>query len=163
MLEGTTPLTRGLLGAGLVVFVCGSFASVSIGAIVITVPAVLRARTEELVAEVPAQVDALRKHQLARDASLGSFVPCGSRGDAVRSLTAEARDRASDPAARCLSTMLGWNPSERLLGAYWTEVDAATADFTVYGVIDADGDGNYAEYRASSRETSRVASLPGVR
>ncbi len=163
MLEGTTPLTRGLLAAGVLVFVCGSVGSVGVAAVAIAVPTVLSARTEELLAEVPAEVDGLRKLQLARDAHYGSFIPCGSRGDAVRSLTAEARDPAKDPAAACLSSMLGWSPTERLLGAYWIEVDAATADFTVYGVIDADGDGDYAEYQASARETARLATLPGVR
>ncbi|MSQ03232.1 MAG: hypothetical protein EXR71_15300 [Myxococcales bacterium] len=163
MLEGTTPLTRGLLAVGVMIFVCGSLASVGVAAIAITVPAVLSARSDQLLAELPSQVDQLRKLQLARAESYGSFVPCGSRGDAVRSLTPDRRDPATDPAAPCLTLMLGWTPPQFLLGAYWIEVDAATADFTVHGIIDVDDDGNYAEYQASASESARLATPPGVR
>jgi hypothetical protein len=46
-------------------------------------------------------------------------------------------------------TLLGWEPIyEEARGTYW--VTTTTTDFTAYGIIDADGDSNFATYRATS-------------
>ena len=45
---------------------------------------------------------------------------------------------------------LDWSPyTEKVRGSYWVEVDADLQNFTVYGVIDVDGDGVFQTYYAT--------------
>lgn len=99
-------------------------------------------------AEVPASLEEIRIAERAWNVAYGGYVVCGSREEALLSMDNHGRDYATDPAAECFAE-LGWAPEHPLRGAYWTEnaLEGGEDRLSIYGVIDADGDGVWAEYR----------------
>lgn len=95
-------------------------------------------------AEAFANVDGIRDAQLHYKEAFDMYVPCGSRAEA------EATLRRGNPKAQrdwevgtCWDT-LGWAPDGKVRGAYWAEVSSEHEHLEVWGIIDIDGDGEFA-------------------
>jgi hypothetical protein len=127
----------------------------------IAVPNFIAMQLKAKRAEVPTNLDGLRAAELAYDATFGGFLPCGSRGAADTMLSVDPHAWADDPAAACFR-QLGWAPDGAVRGSYWVTVDASTGDFTAYGIVDADGDGDQAEYRASRDASAAIVTWAEV-
>lgn len=112
-------------------------------------------------AEVPGNVDGIKTALLAYDAAFDGFVPAGTRAEAeaaLRSGGKEPRAWTGGPGWEAL----GWRPEGPIRGAYWVEVAADGQDFIVYGLCDVDGDGDFAEYTATSRGNATLMNGPNV-
>ncbi len=135
---------------GLLVVFCGGFFTA------IAVPNYVGMEVAAKRAEVPANVDGLKTAELAYEAGFDHFVSAGSRSDAERSLTEDPRPWAGDDGFQTL----GWQPDGNVRGAYWVEVRGRS--FEVHGIIDADGDGTYAEYVATESTNATMITDSGV-
>ena len=96
--------------------------------------------------EVPSNVDAILTAELAYDAAFDSFVPCGSEEEARVALSKNARPWEG---GECWEK-LGWRPDGMVRGGYWVEVNENVV--TIHGICDVDGDGEFAEYKATIQD-----------
>ena len=108
--------------------------------------------------EVPGNIEGIVTAELAYDAAFDGFVAIGSRAEAEAVVRADAgrsaplRDWKGGPAWDAI----GWKPDGQVRGAYWVEVMPYDAGFTVFGIIDLEGDGEIAEFRASPGEKAEL-------
>jgi type IV pilus assembly protein PilA len=112
-------------------------------------------------AEVPGYVDGIKTSELAYNAVYDTFVAAGSREEA------EAELRGNSSVRRAWNggggwDSLGWSPDGPMFGAYWVEVSPDGLDFTVHGLCDVDGDGEYAEYTATTLHSAMLVTAPDV-
>ncbi len=112
--------------------------------------------------EVPAYVDGLKTAQLAYDAAFDTYVPVGSREQAEQELWSSGGKSQRPWEGDAAWEKLGWRPDGMIRGAYWVEVDADNRDFTVHGLCDVDGDGEFAEYVASGSDNARLVTSPNT-
>ena len=109
--------------------------------------------------EVPGYVDGLKTAELAYDAAFDTYVPVGSRAAAEEQIRWNGKEpRAWDGGGEWET--LGWSPDGMSRGAYWVEVEGHS--FTVHGLCDVDGDGDFAEYVATERENARMVTGPNT-
>ncbi|MEL6345032.1 MAG: hypothetical protein AAFV53_18090 [Myxococcota bacterium] len=111
-------------------------------------------------AEVPANVDAIKVAQLAYDAAFDGYVSIPTpHPRAIDDLDREAVLWTVD--AEGFET-LAWGPDGPVRGTYWVEVSPDGEDFTVHGMIDADGDEVPAHYVATPNESAHALTGPNV-
>jgi hypothetical protein len=157
-----TPLYIGLgIGGCLLLVVLGAVAVPFLGIIgAIAIPNYVAMSMKAERAEVPSNVDGIKTAQLAYDAAFDGFVDASSRAEAEREISGgagrEPRPWGHDPGFNTI----GWRPDGDVRGAYWVEVQGN--DFTVHGICDVDGDGQYAEYTATSSINSTLITSPDV-
>ena len=141
------PLACGLAVLG--VFVLAFFLVPLIGVVAaIAIPNFIDMQQRAKRAEVPANVDGIRTAQLAYDAAFDEFVyisePVPRSPDFLDGQAVPWNDFGGDFGE------LGWAPDGHVRGTYWVESGGSgIADFTVHGMIDADGDGWPAHYTAT--------------
>ncbi|MDP2309420.1 MAG: hypothetical protein Q8P18_25590 [Pseudomonadota bacterium] len=138
---------------GLVVCI-GSIPVVGILA-AIAIPNFVAMQLKAKRAEVPANVNGLATAQLAYDAAFDTFVPASSREEAEAELRAGGQEPRMWKGGGAWGT-IGWQPDGPVRGAYWVEVDSEEGDFTAHGLCDVDGDGDFAEYVATSESRARM-------
>jgi type II secretory pathway pseudopilin PulG len=139
-----------LLGAAVVaVPVIGVLAAIAI-------PNFVAMQLKAKRSEVPANVDGLKTAELAYDAAFDTFIAFGDEQSARRGLGKSQREWAATEG----SDKLGWRPDGLVRGGYWVEVHGSS--FVVHGICDVDGDGEYAEYTATSSINSTLVSPPDV-
>lgn len=129
------------------VFVLGLLAAIAI-------PNFVQMQLRAKRSEVPANVEAIRTAELAYQAAFEEFVEVSSEREAMRS--PPGRD-PQDWLGGEDWERLGWAPDDPLRGVYWVELSDDDG-FVVYGRCDVDGDGEYAEYRATRDEPARLTS-----
>jgi hypothetical protein len=139
------------------VVVIGGLFLVFFGGIVaaIAVPNFIMMQLKAKRSEVPANVDGIMTAELSYDAAFDTFVPAGSKAQALRSLSKEQHTFESDAGFQTI----GWQPDGLVRGGYWVELHGDS--FVVHGIIDADGDGEYAEYVADGGP-ARLVTGPNV-
>lgn len=109
----------------------------------IAIPNFITMQRKAKRSEVPVNVDAIKTAQLMYDAMYDGFLPVGhppTPGELGK--TPRPWTGGPDWAA------LPWSPDGLVRGAYWVEVSGD--DFIVHGACDVDGDGEAAEYTATS-------------
>ena len=91
----------------------------------------------------------------------GEFMACGTQ-EGARARAAAGRSAWDPNADDGCWTMLGWEPDEpdSSPGGFWVEVDGDS--FTVHGLVDADGDGQFAEWVATKDAAAEQVSADGV-
>lgn len=124
----------------------------------IAVPNFLEMQLRAKRAEVPGNVDGIRTAQLAYQAAFDQFQPVPAAPRPTATLGKEQVAWSGDAAW----DRLGWRPDGEVRGTYWVEVAADGADFTVHGMIDADGDGNPAHYTATRDQGATQVTGPDV-
>jgi len=102
--------------------------------------------------EAPANVTEIRGVQLSYMAAFDTYVSCGSREEAERALSSGNPKAQRHWEGGEGWEELGWRPDGKVRGAYWVEVNPAGDRFEVWGIIDIDGDGERAVFRATDRE-----------
>ncbi len=136
---------------------CGLFAIPVVGIVAaIAIPNFVAMQMKAKRAEVPGNVDALKTAELAYDAAYDRYVPFGDEAEARNSVGKQPRDWVDDEG----TLLLGWRPDGQVRGAYWAEVDGNS--FTVHGICDADGDGEFAEYVATESTNATLVTSPHV-
>lgn len=138
-------ITAGIvIGIVLIVAIGGPalVACIGVGA-AIAIPNFVAMQLKSKRAEVPSYVAGIKTAELAYDASFDEFVAVGNEAEARREIGRAQREWTSDGAW----DKLGWSPDGKVRGAYW--VDVRGIEFTVHGICDVDGDGEYAEYIAT--------------
>lgn len=117
--------------------------------------------------ELPSNVQSIFTSELAYEAAFDAFVPCTNRNGAlafVQSGPKKMRDFKDHPGADCWAK-LGWSPDGPIRGAYWVVVTpgAGSGTIAVHGICDLDGDGELAEYIATSADPhARLVSDPDI-
>jgi type II secretory pathway pseudopilin PulG len=127
----------------------------------IAIPNFLTMQRKAKRAEVPGNVEGLKAAELAYDAAYDRYVPCGSREEAEGAVGKELRDAPEFRVSGCWQ-QLGWRPDGPIRGAYWVEVTDSgdgTETFTVHGIADVDGDGEFVHYTAT--QTTNATLAPG--
>ena len=151
---GTTTSMVLVLAAGGVllggVAVCGMFAAIA-------VPNFVALQMLAKRAELPATVEALRVAELAYHAEHDVYLAVSSEVEAMTPPPGPLPRDAPDDEGW---DELGWAPDAPPRGAYWIEVEGD--DFVVVGRCDVDGDGEYAEYRATRDEYPTPTTPPDV-
>lgn len=96
-------------------------------------------------AELPTNVDGIKTAELGYDAAHDGFVACSAHPSPVPVKTVV---EWGFPTGGFDS--IGWRPDGMVRGQYAVELDETGEDFTVIAQSDIDGDGNYADVRATS-------------
>ena len=137
-------LVIGIVVAAVLLVGClGLVGLVGVGAAVF-IPSFIEMQYKAKRAEVPGHVSGIKTAQVGYDAAFDEFVPCP---DATpRELWMLDGNPYPWMGDDCWWD-LGWAPDGDVRGTYWVEVSGY--DFTVYGAIDADGDGVPAIYTAT--------------
>ncbi len=136
-------------GCGVLIPVVGILAAIAI-------PNFVAMQLKSKRAEVPGYVSGIKTAELAYDASFDDFVAVGSEAQARRevSKTPHPWEGGSD------WDTIGWRPDGPVRGSYWVTVEGG--DFTVHGICDVDGDGEYAEYIATKSQNATLVSDPNT-
>ena len=103
-------------------------------------------------AELTWNIRAIKTAQIAYDASFDTFVPADlypPKGPGLKDWEASKSGGFN---------VIGWQPDGQVRGSY--KVDVAGYDFTVTGIIDADGDGVYATYVATKSTNPMAPTTP---
>jgi len=87
--------------------------------------------------ELPENLVAIHVAQLSYHGSFDVFLPLEPTPRPVTALD----DEPQDWSPRSGFAKLGWQPTQRVRGTYWVEVDPDGADFVAHGMVDADADG----------------------
>jgi uncharacterized tellurite resistance protein B-like protein len=100
--------------------------------------------------EVPLNLKGIKTVELAYEATFDVYVtaapyPEKSSGDKTK--------KWSKGSSGGFAT-LGWSPDGDVRGTYW--VTTTVTNFTAYGIIDVDGDGVFATYKATKSENPNV-------
>ncbi|MSQ03283.1 MAG: hypothetical protein EXR71_15560 [Myxococcales bacterium] len=144
------------LGVGLVVMGLGLCLLIPIIGILaaIAIPNFVAMDLKAKRAEVPGNVDGIKTAQLAYDAAYDDFVQVGSEAQArsVIGKTPHSWEGGGD------WDRIGWSPDGLVRGGYWVTVE--DGDFTVHGICDVDGDGDYAEYIATKSQNATLVGDP---
>jgi len=134
-----------VVAAVLLVGCLGLVGLVGVGAAVF-IPSFIEMQYKAKRAEVPGNVSGIKTAQVSHDLNWDEFVPCP---DATpRELWMLDGNPYPWSGGECWE-MLFWTPDGDVRGTYWVEVNGYHTDFTVYGAIDADGDGVPAIYTAT--------------
>jgi hypothetical protein len=116
----------------------------------IAIPNFVAMQVKAKRAEVPSYVEGIRTAELAYDAACDEFVAAGDPVQAA--LVAGKAQRTWEGGPEWAK--VGWSPDGPVRGAYWVEVTGET--FTVHGICDVDGDGEFAEYTADADSPARL-------
>lgn len=103
--------------------------------------------------EVPANIEGIRSQQLVRKVDGEEYVACGSEAGAkaiIEQHGAKKMHPFNAAGEQCWSE-LGWSPGSDIRGEYWVVVTDGGNDFKVNGIIDVDGDGQFARYEATKQ------------
>ncbi len=159
-----TPLYIGLgLGGCLLLVVLGAVAVPVLGVLgAIAIPNYVAMQLKAQRAELPANVDGIKTAELAYAAAYDGFVAASSRAEAERQIGSGAGKEQRPWRDETGFTTVGWRPDGNVRGAYWVEAAPGGTDFTVHGICDVDGDGQYAEYTATTSINATPITSPDV-
>jgi len=108
----------------------------------IAIPNFITMQLKAKRSELPGNVDGIKTAELSYDAAFDAYVtaaaaPTSAPSKAYRDWTTNAD-----------YTKLGWKPDGQVRGSY--QANEATTDFTVTASCDVDGDGDFANYSATT-------------
>ncbi len=148
------------LGIALVVLGIGFFMLIGFIGILaaIAVPNFVAMQLKSKRAEVPGNVDGIKTAQRAYEAAYDGFIPVGSEAEARRSLTKAPHPWIGGGDWETID----WQPVGDIRGGYWVTVDPNGRDYTVHGLCDVDGDGQYAEYVATMTQNATLVTDPDI-
>ncbi|MDP2313532.1 MAG: hypothetical protein Q8P41_11550 [Pseudomonadota bacterium] len=127
----------------------------------IAIPNFLTMQMKAKRSEIPANVDGIKTAELSYDAAFDEFISVSSRREAEAEL-AQGGGEQRPWRGGSQWEKLGWRPDGTVRGVYWVEASSDQRSFTVYGLCDVDGDGDYAEFKASDEANARMTTPAGV-
>lgn len=147
-------LVLGVVAAVVLLIGClGCVGLLGVGSAV-AIPSFVETQYKAKRSEVPSNVSGIKTSQIAYESAFDEFVACPDATPRdVWMLDGNPYPWMGDDCWR----ELGWAPDGDVRGTYWVEVSGY--DFTVYGAIDADGDGVPAIYTAT-RSINPVLTTP---
>ena len=107
---------------------------------------ILKLKKSKVRSEVPLNLEGIKQALEAYEVTYGVFVsaePYPPKSSGMKS-------KQWIPASSGGFYSMGWKPDGDVRGTYW--ITTTTTNFTAYGIIDVDGDGEFATYKATTSE-----------
>jgi hypothetical protein len=162
--KARSPVLVGVaIGGCLVLALAGLVAMPVFSAIaLIAIPNFMAMQKKAKRAELPGNVASIKTLEHAYDAAFDGYAPASSREQAEAEIRYGAgralRRWDGDPGFNTI----GFRPDGDVRGAYWVEVRPDGRDFTVHAICDVDGNGEFAEYTATSSISATLVTHPDV-
>jgi len=154
------PTSKGFGAAGgllIGLLVCGGAIPMAGILAAIAIPNFMEMQYRAKRAEVPANIDGIRTALLGYNAAFGGpYTDCGTQEESEMALWSRDTKQQQDWVGGACWDALAWAPDRLARGVYWIEASEDGSDFTVWGMIDVDGDGEPAVYSATSTQATTL-------
>ena len=109
-------------------------------------PPILKYKKSAMRSEVPVNLKGIKTAQLVYESEFDIYISAKPYPPQSSGATLKPWDESQ---AEGFSSV-GWTPDGNVRGTYW--VTTTSTDFTAYGIIDVDGDGQFATYVATKSQ-----------
>ena len=106
-------------------------------------PPIAKYKKSAMRSEIPVNLKGIKTAQIAYESNFDVFVSADPYPPQSNGVVQKIWDQSQAGGF----SVIGWVPDGNVRGTYW--VTTTSIDFTAYGIIDIDGDGNFATYQAT--------------
>ena len=117
-------------------------------------PPIAKYKKSTIRSEVPVNLKGIKTAQFAYEGGFDVFI----EADPYPPISSGMTLKKWDPVQAGGFSVIAWEPDSDVRGTYW--ITTTTTDFTAYGIIDIDGDGNFATYKATKSENPNSPITP---